>query len=101
MTAPERPLAPPGTAPAWYVGLDRIAARCGCSKNTLRARFDRGEFLMFKQRTGVRWSWVSNEALIVASEMARCRRDWQAQQARRQARGNGSGASSTGGVGAR
>lgn len=99
MSAPASPLPP--AAPVWYVGLSQIAARCRVSKNTLLLRFQKSEVLMFKQKIGVRWAWVTNEHLLLASEMARCRRDWQAQQARQQAGRNGSRVSSTGGLGAR
>jgi hypothetical protein len=56
-----------------YRGLEAIAGRLGESRNTVLAWYKRSAFLMYRRRSGPRWIWYTNAALIFAWEMARGR----------------------------
>jgi len=68
--------------PVTYRGLAEIGRRVGVSRATLLSWHTTGRLLMYKQRCGPRWVWITNEALIFASELARCRAEREARLAR-------------------
>ncbi len=70
--ADRKPRSPRPPAPGEYFGLDVIASRLNCSKNTVLARRNRGELLMMRRRVGPRWKWYTNDELIRVSDVATC-----------------------------
>ena len=58
---------------SYYYGLVVIARRLGVSRNTVLAWYERHSFLMYRRRIGPRRMWYTNDALITAWEVARCR----------------------------
>jgi hypothetical protein len=58
---------------AEFWGLGSIATRMGITKNTLLKWHEHRSFLMYPRRRGPRTVWYSNDGLISAWEVARCR----------------------------
>ena len=59
-----------------YFGLHAIAKRLAVSTNTVVAWHLAGKLLIYRRgRLGRKACWYTNDALILASELARCRTD--------------------------
>lgn len=79
---------------AHYYGIRRIAARLGLAVRTTCDLLDSGSFLAYKRYHEGKWVWYTNEALLTAWEIAKCRVEKQVdatRQAARLARRAGSG----------
>jgi len=93
-THPARQLYRAPAPVAHYYGREAIAARVGITRATLDTYLQRHGFLAYKRKVGHTWMWYSNEALITAWEIARCRvqarRSTDERQARQAAKADGS-----------
>jgi len=58
---------------AEYIGLVAISKRLGIGRTTLLRWHERFGVLMYPRHRGPRRVWYSNDTLIAAWEMARCR----------------------------
>lgn len=69
-----------------HVGLMAIARRLGVSRNTVLAWHEAQGLLMYRRRIGPRSVWYTNDALLTAWEIARCKVELQARRERRRRR---------------